>query len=104
MGLLADEDHAGSGSRLEPGGGVDEVAGDHPLVRGPDGDRRLAGQDAGSRLDAGAQRPDGVDELEGGPDRAFRVVLVSRRGAPDGHDGVADEFLDRAAVPADHIA
>ena len=90
----------GCGDGLEPARGVDEVARDHPLVRGADRDGRLAGQDAGPGLDRWAERPDGVDELESGPDGALGVVLVGGRGAPDRHDRVADELLDRAAVPA----
>ena len=45
----------GGATRLEPRRGVDEVAGDHALVRGADRHRRLAGQHAGSRLDARAK-------------------------------------------------
>ena len=41
--------------RTGAGGGVDEVAGDHALVRRAERDRRLAGQDAGPRLDAAAR-------------------------------------------------
>ena len=101
---LADEDGAGRRDRLQPAGGVDEVAGDHALVRRADGDGRLAGQDAGARLDAGAERLDRVDELERRPDGPLGVVLVGDRRAPDGHDGVADELLDRAAVALDDLA
>ena len=39
---LADEHAAGRRSRLEPGRGVDQVAGDHPLALGADVDGRLA--------------------------------------------------------------
>ena len=100
---VADEDDAGRRDGLQATGRVDEVAGDHPLVRRPDGDRRLARQHARSRLDPRSQRPDRVDELEGGPDRAFRVVFVSRRCAPDRHHRIADELLDRAAISPDHV-
>ena len=55
LGRLADEDRARRGRRLEPAGRVDEVAGDHALVRRPEGHGGLAGQDAGPGLDAGAQ-------------------------------------------------
>ena len=75
-----------------------------PWFVAPMRDGRLAGQDAGSRLDPGAERADGVDELERGPDGALGIVLVCGRGAPDGHHRVADELLDRAAVAADHVA
>ena len=40
------------GRRLDPRGGVDEVAGDHPLPFGAERDCRLAGEDAGARLRA----------------------------------------------------
>ena len=36
--------------------------------------------------------------LEGGPHRAERVVLVHRRQTEDADDGIADEFVDPAAV------
>ena len=90
--------------RLEPGGGVDEVARDHALVGGPDGHRGLTGEDAGPRLDPGPRRGHGLDELEGRPDGALGVVLEGDRRAPDRHHRVADELLDRAAVAADHLA
>ena len=51
LGRLADEHGPGRGDRLEPAGRVDEVAGDHALVRRADGDGGLAGQDAGAGLD-----------------------------------------------------
>ena len=50
---------------------------------------------------SGLQRRDGVDELERRTDRALGVVLVGDRRAPDRHDRVADELLDRAAVALD---
>ena len=88
---------------LEPGRRVHEVAGDHALVGGAEGHGRLAGQDAAARLDAGAERADGVDELERRADGALGVVLEGRRRAPDGHHRVADELLDRAAVARDDL-
>ena len=101
---LADQDRPGGGRRLQPAGGVDEVPGDHPLVRRPERDRGLARQDAGAGGHPGPQRGHGVDELQSRPDRALSVVLVRDRRAPDGHDRVADELLDRAPVPPDHVA
>ena len=104
-GRLADEHAAGRCDRLEPGRGVDEVAGDHPLSFGPDRDRGLTGQhaDPDREVDAGLapKGRDHVDELEGRPDRALGVVLVGDRGAPQRHHGVADELLDGAAVAVD---
>ena len=94
----------GGATRLQPRGGVDEVAGDHALVGGADRHRGLAGQHAGARL---ARRepmlPTEVDQVERGADRALGVVLVRDRRAPDRHDRVADELLDRAAVAADDV-
>ena len=52
----------------------------------------------------GAQAPHGADEVEARPDRPLGVVLVGDRGAPQGHDRVADELLDGAAVAADDLA
>ena len=45
----------------------------------------------------------GVDEVEARADRALGVVLVRDRGAPQGHDRVADELLDAAAVALDDV-
>ena len=53
---------------------------------------------------AGPSAADGVDEVERGADGALGVVLVGDRRAPDGHHGVADELLDRAAVALDDLA
>ena len=52
----------------------------------------------------GPSAADRVDELERGPDGALGVVLVGDRRAPDGHDRVADELLDGAAVALDDLA
>ena len=52
----------------------------------------------------GPERPDRVDELEACADGPLGVVLVGGRRAPDGHDRVADELLDRPAVAADDVA
>ena len=103
-GGLPDEDRAGGATDWSRRGRVDEVPGDHPLAGGADGHRRLAGQDPGPGLHRRPERPDRVDELEPGPHRPLGVVLVGDRRAPDGHDGVADELLDRPAVAGDHLA
>ena len=57
MGRLADEDGARGGDRLEPAGGVHQVAGNHALVRRADRDRGFAGEDAGPRLDRRIRGP-----------------------------------------------
>ena len=99
---LPDEDGPWLRRRLQAAGAVHEVAGHHPLVRRPERDRGLAGQDAGPGLDRRPERADGVHEFETGPDRPLRVVLVGDRRAPDRHHRVADELLERAPVTADH--
>ncbi len=103
LGLLADEDGARRGHALQARRGVDDVAGNEALVGRADGHRRLPGQDAGACLDPGTKGADAVDQVERGADRPFRVVVVGDRRAPDGHHRVADELLDRAAVPADDV-
>ena len=69
-----------------------------------DRDGRLAGQDAGARLDARTEDADRVDQLERGADGPLGVVLVGGRRSPHRHDRVTDELLDRAAVAVDHLA
>ena len=84
--------------RLQPRCRVHEVARDHALAGRAERDRRLAGEHAAPGLDPGAEGLHGVDEVEARADRALGVVLVRDRGAPQGHDRVADELLDAAAV------
>jgi hypothetical protein len=43
------------------------------------------------------------DELEACPHRSLGIVLACRRRTPQGHDRVADELLDGAAVALDHL-
>ena len=95
-GGLADEHGAGRRGGLQAARGVDHVAGDHPLADGPDRDGGLPGEDAGPGLDGRPQPANAVHQLQGGPNGPLGVVLVARRGAPHGHDGVADELLDRS--------
>ena len=87
VGRLADQDHARRRHRLEAAGGVDEVAGDHALADGAEGDGRLAGQHAGACLEAAAvgadvEPADRFDEVEGRPDRPLGVVLAGRPARP----------------------
>jgi hypothetical protein len=49
------------------------------------------------------ERRDGHAQLGGGVERPQRVVLVQRRQPEHGHHGVADELLDHAAVPLEHL-
>ena len=104
LGRLADEDGAWLGRGLKPACRVDEVAGDHPLADRPERDRRLAGQDSGPGLDPWAEPLHRVDELKAGPNGSLGVILVGRRCAPDRHDRITDELLDRSPVAADDLA
>src|SRR4029453_1661487 len=66
---------------------------------------RLAGHDPDPDLEVEAgvgrvQLLDGVEHLQGGADRPLGGVLVGG-GAEHGHDPVADELVDRAAVTLD---
>ena len=66
----------------------------------------LASQDASAGVQAArsyllAQARHGVDQVERGPDRAFRVVLVGNGCSPHRHHGIADELLDRPAISLD---
>ena len=87
------------GGRLDAGGGVHTVADDETLLGGL-GRGGAAGHDPDARLEVGsvlgAVGGNGRDELEARSHRALRVVLLCDRGAPDRHDGVADELLDDA--------
>ena len=111
LGRLPDEDGARRSHRLEAAGRVDQVAADHALVGGAERDCRLAGQDPGTHLEAGgsrrvvvdAQSAHGVDEVERRADGPLGVVLAGHRRAPQGHDCVADELLDAAAVALDAV-
>ena len=104
LGRLAREDRARFGRRLDARSRVDEVAGNHPLVGGAERHRSLTGEDAGAGAQQGIDLRDRGSEVEGGPDGPFGVVLLRDRRTPDRHHGVADELLDRAAVPLDHRA
>ena len=69
-------------------------------VAGVDSDPQIE-PEAVFALDGLAQGGDGCAGVGGGADGAQGVVLVRHRYAEDGHDGVADELLDRAAVALD---
>ena len=104
LGRLADEDGPGLRDRLQPRRGVDEVARDHALVRRAERHCGFAGQDPGAGADAGSEGLDRGDDVECRADCPLGVVLAGDRRAPHGHDRVADELLDRAAVAADDLA
>ena len=94
---------------LEPGGDVDRVAGREPLVAGGLAGDDLAGVDAGAdrhrdavvALELDVQRVEPGAHVERRADGPQGVVLVRLRHPEHGHDGVADELLDRPAVALD---
>src|SRR5439155_25037746 len=105
-GLLAQEDLAGLGRLLEASSHIDGVPGCQALLgAGHD----LAGVDADAQLEARSVRAlelivevaEAGAQLVGGSHGPERVILVHRRHPEDGHDRVADELLDGAAVPLD---
>jgi hypothetical protein len=85
---------------FEACGHVDGIPGDERLALAADDD--LARVDADSRLEPvnGHRLP----HLPGRTHRAQRVVLVRDGDAEDRHHRVADELLDRAAVPLEDRA
>ena len=98
-----DPDGARCRRGLDACGGVHRVAGHHALADGTDADGHLAGHHAGAqrqpaRADLPAQRRHGADEFESRSHGAFGVALHRDRRTPHGHDRVADELLDAAAV------
>ena len=104
---LADEHAVDRRGRLQPRGGVDDVARDHALTRErlrAERDERLAGVDADADVQVLAALGDRVAHGERGAHGALGVVLVRRRRAEHRHHGVADELLDRAAEALEHRA
>ena len=105
-GGLPHQDRSGRRRALEARGGVDQVAGDHGLAGCPHGGGRFPGQDRGPQGQVGARVLHGAHgghQVQGGADRAFGVVLVGDRHAPDGHDRITDELLHRSAVAGDDL-
>ncbi len=94
--LGAEQCLAGRSRLLEPRRDVDRIARRQPLARSRDD---LARVDA--YPDSNPELVDRGEHLRGGPDGAQRVVLVQERHAEDRHHGIADELLDRPAVPLD---
>ncbi len=78
---VADVDGPRHGGRLDPRCRVDQVSGDAALAAHPERHGGLAGQHSSAgakprRTDLVAEDSDRIDEVEGGPHRAFRVVLL----------------------------
>ena len=107
IGPLADQHLALLRSLLEPRRHIDRIARRQLLIRGAVTNDHLARVDAGARQDPNAVLAGKIDvhavesltHLERRSHRPKRIVFVYRRHAEHGHDRVADELLDRAAVP-----
>ena len=98
---LTDEHRARLGRRLDPRGGVDEVARHHPLALGADRHRRFTRQHTRPRLQRRIQLRDRRDEVERRSHRPLGVTLGRNRRPPDRHHRVADELFHRPPVPGD---
>ena len=103
---LAEEHLARLRGLFEPRRDVDRVACRELLIRVGVPDDHLARVDAGARGDANpvlareilVDALESLAHLERRPHGAERIVLVDGRHAEHGHDRVADELLDGAAV------
>ena len=112
--LLAEQDPAGLGGRLQARGGVHHVAedrvlavaahvahaGDHLTAVDPDPQPKLERVPVAIEL---AQGGDSLVHGQGGVDRPDRIILVGDRRPEQGHDGVAHELVDGAAVEGDRL-
>ncbi len=109
IGSVVDEHRARRSCALQTGRGVDEVTGHALTGRGIQEDRGFARGHSDPNCDVGdpctpPEHPHLVGEIERGAHRPLCVVLVGDRRSPHAHDRVADELVDRSAVPADHIS
>ncbi len=106
VGRVGDEDLARLRGRLESLRDDDRVARDERLAARRIAGDDLAGADADPDLEPQPERllelvvqgREAVAHLERGSQRPQRIVLVQDGSPEDGHHGVADELLDRAAV------
>ena len=109
---VADQDLVAAGRRLQALCDHDGVARRECLPVGRVAGDYLAGVDAGThpdpdpmgRLELVVQLRELVAQLDRRAHRPQRVVLVHERDAERRHDRVADELLDRAAVPLQDLA
>ncbi len=105
FGRLVDIATPRRGDGLHPGSSVDPIADDLAGVR-----RVCRGSLACHDPHPGLERYGasaavlryGSDKLQCRSHRAFGVILVGNRSAPQSHDGIADELLDHTAVARDN--
>ena len=95
---LPDQDLAWLRRLLQASSDVDRVARGQALLGAGDD---LAGGDPDAAVDA--ERGERFAHLDRGPQRPQGVVLVHDRHAENGHHGVSDELLHRAAVALDDL-
>ena len=105
-----DDDCSRLGELLEPGRNVHGVAhgrglhilggGEHLACVNSDADREVDTALLQLRIQTGET----LTQLQRSAHGPERVILATKRDAEDGHDGVADETIDRAAVTLDGFA
>jgi hypothetical protein len=105
---IADEHRPRRRRGLDTRRRVHEVARDHPLPLGADRDRRLAGEDAGTRSELGstdllAQGRHGSRQVQSRAHRELGVGLGGDRRAPHRHHRIADELLDGPPIAPDDL-
>src|SRR5512133_1015003 len=104
--LLPDEDAVDRRRRLQPRGGVDDIAGGNPrsLVRPcVHGNQSLAGVDADADVQVRLVHSP-VADRERRPHGSLRIVFVRHRRSEEGYDGIADELLHRPAEALELLA
>ncbi len=109
---VADEDLAAAGAHLEALCHDDGVPGRERIAVRRIAREDLAGVDPGADVDPHAVGPlelvvemgQLIAQLDRGAHGPERIVLVHDRDPERGHNGIADELLDRAAVPFEHLA
>jgi hypothetical protein len=101
-GALADEHLTGRRRLLQTRCDVHGVAGREraPLARAVDDDLARVHSDP-QREAVGEELPQTLEHPQRRLQRPLRVVLLGRRRAEDGNDGIANELLDRAAAECD---
>ena len=97
VGGLSDENLSRRRRLLEAGRDVDRFARGESRIGLVDDD--LPGFDSDARLET--EVGDVLEDPESGARRSIGVVFVRMRNTEGGHDGVAGELLDRAAVRLD---
>ncbi len=105
--LRSDDCSTGRSCRLQPGGGIHDVAGGERVSRPRvDFDHRLAGGNPNSDLQIEAEMTlvefaDPLEDAERGADRSLRVVAARKRRPKHRHDCIARVFLNDPSVPFD---